>query len=1367
MIEQERREVVHAVDHLDGAGCDRLDARHDLPGGRGVGDAEHERECHRRAVRIKAVPAAYQTCTDVVTQSGAPPVQVSEEAVQFTIFMRAGWRDPSDAAGLADVGGHVTSALRLEPPRLDRGQILRPRLLEVLAQRWDRRATLVVAGAGFGKSTLLAQAVAENRLAPRGVDLWLSLTPADADAPTLLAALAAAFASGPDPVDAALDAVVSSLISLPPGTCLVLDDVHAVAPGSPGHAVLGRLVEALPLQCSLLLGSRLPPDLPLADWTVKGLVEVLEERHLAYNDDELAELATAKGRSPEELAGVGGWPALVELALAAGRGGSDSYLRQVVLGRLTDRQQRWLGALDAIGGGDVELAAASLGDDPASLDGAARTEFGALALVPAMQILAGGGFQPHALWHDTLQALNDAAARDDIGRRAAAELMRRGDHDRALDLFARCHDLDGMCAVVVDSCTSDTWRYPLHTLQRWRDQFPATAAGRPEAKLLDALTGREGATFDDGTVAALLESAAAFRERGDVGAEVSALAELAFVAREQGNTEAFDTVAVRLFELMAQGRTEIAGFIALLHATLAEAADDDAGTVAALADVDRLPLSRQWRSRAHWLISHSTVMLGRPAEAIIDAERSYAVAEDDFLGARYLAAYARWWCGVDGTVIDSLPFIGDEPYRTPFDSVYGGGIFAGLHAFAGDTDTAARSLAIAAEAAGLRGESGMFARPEYVGILRCSQAAIEVANGDDVAAAATVRPFFEQHPLSTPVGRRVARRAPALAYVLVPGVRAELDAAPLGPVHDVVRSIGRWFVDLRDGRVAPPPDDWRAHLLTALPLRWAVEAAARTAAVDLDLGVTVLDRLVDLRPSLVRSLLRRCDEAGGDGAVGSGARRLLAAVPIRPDDPVRLSLFGPMTVWHGGAGSTLADPALADARSLIALLAASGPTDVDEVSAMLWPAAGPDGGRERLAAAVATARDVLEPARLANDAPFVLRREGAELALAPPPWLETDLATFHLAVAAAADAHRSGAHSAELAHLEHAVAQVGGRPLIDITSLGWAAPLVDATVAAIVRAGQRAAALRFAKGDHVPARRHTELVLDLDPSNESCHQILVASFADEGRSAAALDAFTRWQSSRAGLGLERSPEMRMLARRLGLADEPTAVVGAADVAPGLPATADLAVQVLGRFVPAIGDREAAIAGGKPQELVKLLAVMGRPLPEDAVCDALWPEVDVDVGRRRLRNVVARVRAAGPFLERGDGLLGLTGVVEVDLHRFEALAAEALRSRVPIEEALDAYGGELLPGDRFVEWTAVPRERVRVLVVQLLEMAVDVAARRDDVGAAVHAISRLLDVDPYAEHWAARAATLLTDAGRMSAAAQWTERAARIRAELGL
>jgi hypothetical protein len=62
----------------------------------------------------------------------------------------------------------------------ERWLILRPRLVELMTARWCRRLVVVVAGPGFGKSVLLAQAAAENNLARRGVDVMVRCTDADA-----------------------------------------------------------------------------------------------------------------------------------------------------------------------------------------------------------------------------------------------------------------------------------------------------------------------------------------------------------------------------------------------------------------------------------------------------------------------------------------------------------------------------------------------------------------------------------------------------------------------------------------------------------------------------------------------------------------------------------------------------------------------------------------------------------------------------------------------------------------------------------------------------------------------------------------------------------------------------------------------------------------------------------------------------------------------------------------------------------------------------------------------------------------------------------------------------------------------------------
>jgi LuxR family maltose regulon positive regulatory protein len=183
------------------------------------------------------------------------------------------------------VGWDGLLATKLHVPRPRSGFLLRPRLLERLAEGAGRELVLVCTPAGFGKTTLLGDWARRSQQPVA----WLSLEPGDND-PTrfwryVVAALdgAGAGAGFGDLLApllgrqvASLEAVVTALLNglagLPDRRALVLDDYHVIdAP--PVHQSLGFLLDRLPGQLQVVVASRADPPLPLARLRVRGQLD--------------------------------------------------------------------------------------------------------------------------------------------------------------------------------------------------------------------------------------------------------------------------------------------------------------------------------------------------------------------------------------------------------------------------------------------------------------------------------------------------------------------------------------------------------------------------------------------------------------------------------------------------------------------------------------------------------------------------------------------------------------------------------------------------------------------------------------------------------------------------------------------------------------------------------------------------------------------------------------------------------------------------------------------------------------------------------------------------------------------------------------
>ena len=159
------------------------------------------------------------------------------------------------------------------------------------------------------------------------------------------------------------------------------------------------------------------------------------------------------------------------------------------------------------------------------------------------------------------------------------------------------------------------------------------------------------------------------------------------------------------------------------------------------------------------------------------------------------------------------------------------------------------------------------------------------------------------------------------------------------------------------------------------------------------------------------------------------------------------------------------------------------------------------------------------------------------------------------------------------------------------------------------------------------------------------------------------------------------------------------------------------VWLLGGFRVSVGPRtieKDAWRLRKTATLVKLLALApDHRLHREQVMDLLWPSLGKRAASNNLRQVLYGARrildpasdSHITYLSLQDEQLTLCprGDLRVDVDAFEEAVAIARRSRDPAayRVALELYAGDLLPEDRYEEWTQGRREELRQLYIALL------------------------------------------------------------------
>jgi LuxR family maltose regulon positive regulatory protein len=193
---------------------------------------------------------------------------------------------------------HLLLATKLHVPRPRINLVPRAHLVQILHRGVEHSVTLISAPAGFGKTTVLAQWIAQSGLPVA----WLSLEAEDNNPSRffsyLIAALqtldahigttALAMLRTPQPLspEAVLAVLVNDITSRGAEEfILVLDDYHVITADSIQRGMT-FLLEHLPPQLHLVLATRIDPPLPLARLRVQGQLTEVRTADLLFSTAE-------------------------------------------------------------------------------------------------------------------------------------------------------------------------------------------------------------------------------------------------------------------------------------------------------------------------------------------------------------------------------------------------------------------------------------------------------------------------------------------------------------------------------------------------------------------------------------------------------------------------------------------------------------------------------------------------------------------------------------------------------------------------------------------------------------------------------------------------------------------------------------------------------------------------------------------------------------------------------------------------------------------------------------------------------------------------------------------------------------------------
>ena len=990
-----------------------------------------------------------------------------------------------------------------QPPRAPTETIARPRLRDALEQRFEVSLTLVVGGGGVGKTTLLAQCLTDQ---PDRVDVWLSAVEAD-DPERLLAR--ALLALGRSDEAAEVDRVAEAMVSMAPRqVCLIVDDAHRL----PDPSVLAELVDRLPRNGHLLVGSRRRPALDLARLAAAGELVEIDQSDLLFTDEEVREIARLRRVDISQLDDAAGWPAFVELATRGEGARGRAYLEEEALARIDPERALDVARFGFVGGGDDEVARAVTGR---SLDD----------LMHGLPLVIGdlrAEARPHDLW---LEVLDDQLSTDD--RRHAAEasaavLAGRGDLDAAIELTARVGSDDAFLGYVRDACLSilDGGLRP-DRLARWTAQVPPQLTDCGVAQLVRGLLERERDPYDPVCWEAFEAAAAAFATEGDTDGEIAALAQLGYLAQWVDREDHLMVLMARMGELAAAGVTAAEPFLSFGEAWLHFAAGDPDAQLKAVEPIDPDAVPYAWRLIREYLRANAVMGLGRPEEALSLIPTVLRDRKAPLPGALTIEDQIEWLAGRPEVALARGATGSGADYGSR-DRFMAGVWGAHMYSYAGRRDDAVAALEAARAAAG----------PEPGPVIQFQLMALgalpDLAVGDEERPAQVLREMLSLVPVETPMMKGFLLRFLTIPYLLMPETRSFWNETPLGPCYAAGRSFAEVLVahreegDLGPARMMRWPEPGAAASM--LPLPWLVEFALIGGAAGVPGAQPMAAWACEHWGLPAREALRRWSMS--DGGLADVAAQWLVEIPMPPEEPAQISLLGSMQLRHGGTPSTHAAWRRERVRSLLLFLILHGPAARDAVADALWPDLDPAKADKNLRTTLNYLHQALEPMRSAREAPWYVRNEQGMLSVHPS--LDVDLRRVDALLDEAADLDRAGSSVAALDVYMSALPLWRGDLASGEADHTWADLERTRLRSRLVRGAARAGDLLVAQGRAEEAIAVCHQAIDADRWFEPAYAALTRAYLELDDVTSARRTVASAQAALDEIDVEVSAEVRRL-----------------------------------------------------------------------------------------------------------------------------------------------------------------------------------------------------------------------------------------------